>query len=180
MADVLKWGSVLALAAAGIALLPANLQIWGAVLFVPLMVLSLIDLKTYRLPDYLTLPLAGAGLAFSYLGYPAFPDFLHSLMGAAAGYLFIYMVALSYRKVRGREGIGMGDAKLLAAAGAWAGVLYLPFILLLASVAGLLVVLVSKRGAATLETMMPFGPFLAVGTWLTWVLKLSSILVLSN
>ena len=175
---VLFWIFVLLLALTGAVLLPQSQYIWGTLLFLPLAALSVIDLKTYRLPDALTLPLAAAGLLMSYLEFPGFPELTQSLLGSGAGYLFIYMVALFYRKARGREGIGLGDAKLLAAAGAWVGILYLPFILLLGSVTGLLAALIGKRGMATPDTMIPFGPFLATGLWLTWILKVSSILVL--
>ncbi|WP_417317562.1 prepilin peptidase [Emcibacter sp.] len=164
----------------GIVLLPPTLYIWGGVLFIPLVFLGLIDLKTYRLPDYLTLPLILAGVVPSYLELAGFPPILHSLAGAVSGYLFIFLVATAYRRLRGREGIGMGDAKLLAAGGAWVGILFLPFILLLASVAGLLVVFVTFRGSARLQTAIPFGPFLAAGIWLTWISAVSSLLVLAG
>ncbi len=175
---ILKWGSVLMLAAAGMFLLPVSQYLWGAVLFIPLVLLSFIDLKSFRLPDTLTLPLIVAGLLFSFLKLPYFPDITHSLLGAATGYLFIFLVAAFYRRFRGREGIGMGDAKLLAAGGAWLGVLFIPFILLIASTTGLLIALVCMRGTTTLQTAIPFGPFLAVGIWLAWLLKVSSIIVL--
>lgn len=134
-----------------------------------LLALTVIDLEHYILPDVITLPLLIVGLfviAFSRteaLGW-------HGL-GAAIGYGAVMLVAGLYYGLRGREGIGRGDAKLLAAAGAWAGPLALPSILLIASLAGLTGVVVMRvlGRQVDAQTAIPFGPFIALGLWLTWL-----------
>ena len=92
--------------------------LWGAVLLVALAALSWIDARTFRLPDALTLPLIAVGLFQSwYLSGQAFD----AAIGAVAGYLFFFLVEKSFHALRGKEGLGRGDAKLLAAGGAWCG-----------------------------------------------------------
>lgn len=130
-----------------------------------LLALAWIDAGHMRLPDVLTLPLLLAGLAATWW---LDPDALaaHAL-GAAAGYLSIAGLAAVYRRLRGRDGIGMGDAKLLGAAGAWLGWQALPWVVLLAALAGIAVAVLSQLRGATMTrtTALPFGPCLAVATW---------------
>jgi leader peptidase (prepilin peptidase)/N-methyltransferase len=128
-----------------------------------------IDLRTMILPDVLTLPLLVAGLIITAAISPdALAD--HAL-AAVLGYLALFATARGYRRLRGREGLGLGDAKLLAALGAWLGLSGLPIVLVLAACSGLL-----AAGLATLfgrrvtaATAIPFGPFLAATGWLTWL-----------
>jgi leader peptidase (prepilin peptidase)/N-methyltransferase len=134
-----------------------------------LLTLGWIDLRRWLLPDALTLPLVLAGL----IAAAAFdPDQLVArALGAALGYLSLIAVAALYRWWRGRDGLGRGDAKLLAAAGAWLGVAALPQVILWAALAALAAAaglrLAGLRiGAAT---ALPFGPFLALATWLLWL-----------
>lgn len=149
------------------------------VLFAALIALSVIDARTYRLPDWLTLPLIPAGLLAAVL--MGEPLWLHAL-GGALGYGALVAIELAYKRLRGRPGLGRGDAKLFAAGGAWCGALALPIILLLASLAALAYVLAIQlmgRRAVTADTMIAFGPFLAFAIGLTWALQrlgLSSIL----
>src|SRR5689334_20682973 len=82
-----------------------------------LLTLGIVDLIAFRLPDVLTLPLAASGLLLS-LWLPDHDPLAH-LVGAAAGFLVLYLIAILYRRARAREGLGLGDAKLAAAAGAW-------------------------------------------------------------
>src|SRR5215472_5053780 len=93
-------------------------------------------------------------------------------LGAAAGYLALHAVAFIYRRLRGRDGLGEGDAKLLAAAGAWVGASALPQVVLIAALAGLFAAgclhLAGYRLRGT--SAMPFGPFLAFATWIVWLL----------
>lgn len=108
-----------------------------------LLLLALTDLKYYWLPDAITLPLIVTGLAWTMMTYPhAVPN--HAL-GAALGYSTIWSLRALYLKVKGIEAIGLGDAKLLAAAGAWLGWPLLPPLLLIASVSGILVTLIGQR-----------------------------------
>ena len=100
------------------------------------------------------------------------PDELRDrVAGAACGYLGLWLVALIYRRLRGRDGLGLGDAKLLAAAGAWVGASGLPSVLAGAALAAL-----AAAGGLTLagtrldrHSALPFGPFLAAATWLVWL-----------
>ena len=139
--------------------------------FVALLALALIDARSFRLPDAITLPLIPAGLVAAFLIDA--PIWLHAL-GAALGYGGLVAIEIAYRAWRGRDGLGRGDAKLLAAGGAWCGAAALPATLLIASVSALLFVLLIsaiRRRAPTGETMLAFGPFLAFGVGLVWILQ---------
>ena len=128
-----------------------------------LVALALIDLDTQFLPDDLTLPLMWAGIASAGLGW--LPIKLSaSVGGAVAGYLSLWLVFHAYRLIRGKEGMGAGDFKLLAALGAWMGWQLIPSIVLLASAVGALVgigLIVFRQHDR--EVPIPFGPYLAGG-----------------
>ena len=130
--------------------------------------LSVIDLRSFRLPDRLTLPLLAIGLIFSFL--LKWDELYWRILAAALGFILLYAVAQLYYRLRGRHGLGLGDAKLLAASGAWLGIEGIPATLLLASCTALCAALASTLAGRTIttDTRMPFGPFLALGTWLTW------------
>ncbi len=129
---------------------------WG------LLALGWIDWTHLRLPDVLTLPLLLAGLAATaLLDRDMASD--HAL-AAALGYAALRLLALGYRAWRGRDGLGEGDAKLLATAGAWVGLAGLGPVLLVAAVAGVPVALL-RGGRLRASTMIPFGTCLAVATW---------------
>lgn len=138
-------------------------------LAVALSLLSAIDLRSYRLPDALTLPLIAAGLVVTALADVRLL-WWHAL-SAVIGFALLAAVAAVYQRVRNRPGLGLGDAKLLAASGAWLGAELLPDVLLWASGAAVLCVLVSAlRGhSPSAEDAIPFGPFLAFGTWALWL-----------
>jgi leader peptidase (prepilin peptidase) / N-methyltransferase len=135
-----------------------------------LVALSAIDYETLRLPDVLTLPLAAAGLLLGPL-LTLEPSFAWRVCAAVAGFGFIWALNEGYRGLRGRAGMGLGDAKLLAVAGAWLGLDGLPSTLLYACIAALLfVALRYLRGhSVTRDEPMPFGPFLAAAIWLVWL-----------
>jgi leader peptidase (prepilin peptidase)/N-methyltransferase len=135
----------------------------GAALFSWAMIaLAFIDLDTFYLPDNITLPLLWVGLAFNMFG--VFTGLEDAVIGAAAGYLALWSVYWTYKLVTGKEGMGYGDFKLLAAIGAWLGWKMLPLVILLASCAGALIgialIVLARRGR---EAPIPFGPYLAVG-----------------
>ncbi len=134
--------------------------LWCAVAAV-LVVLSLIDWDTTLLPDDLTLPLLWGGLLAAVLGWG--PISLQSaVLGAVAGYLSLWSVYWAFKLTTGREGMGHGDFKLLAALGAWLGWPAIVPILVIASVCGAVVGLTMKlRGALREGLYVPFGPFLA-------------------
>ncbi len=134
-----------------------------------LLTLALIDVRVFRLPDVLTLPLTALGLAAGWILDRE--HFFAHVLGAAAGFAAFALLALVYRQVRGRSGLGLGDAKLLGAAGAWVGIAGLPSVVLIASLTALLVVLgmqIAKRPLSA-DRAIPFGAYLAVGTWMVWL-----------
>lgn len=135
-----------------------------------LLALAWIDERHLVLPDVLTLPLIPAGLLVAWGAAPA--SLPHHLLGAAAGYAGMAAVAVLYRRARGRAGLGEGDAKLFAAAGAWLSWEGLPSVLLIAGILGLVLALASGaagRRRIAAETAVPFGPALAGAFWLVWL-----------
>lgn len=137
----------------------------GLLLTWTLVALSVIDLEHLLLPDRLTLPLLWLGLGFA-LG-TVFVDLHSSVIGAMAGYASLWSVYHLFRLITGKEGMGYGDFKLLAALGAWLGWQQLLTIVLLASLVGVAVGigLVVLRGRDH-RIPLPFGPFLAAAGWL--------------
>lgn len=134
-----------------------------------LLTLTVCDVASFRLPDALTLPLLLFGLAATWWLIPeAIAD---RALAAALGYVAFRSVAVLYRRLRGRDGLGQGDAKLLAASGAWVGLAGLPYVLLGGVVAGLLFAgAMALRGQRlSARTRIPFGPCLAIATWLIWL-----------
>ena len=136
-----------------------------AILAGMLLRLSWIDAKTLRLPDSHTFPLIVMGLGLALL-FPE-PTFQARMIGATAGFLSLGLVGEIYFRRTGAEGLGLGDAKLFAAAGAWLGWQALPIVLLIASVTGLVFVATRRRKDRT--PAVPFGPMLAGGLFLCWV-----------
>lgn len=134
-----------------------------------LLTLAWIDGITFLLPDVLTLPLLLLGLLLTFFCEPeALTD---RCLAAVVGYLAFQGLAVAYRHLRGQDGLGGGDAKLLAAAGAWCGVAALPFIVLGSALLGLLAALglaLAGRGM-TSRTPIPFGPCIALAFWLAWL-----------
>jgi leader peptidase (prepilin peptidase) / N-methyltransferase len=134
-----------------------------------LLALGWIDIRSWLLPDVLTLPLVMAGLAAAAAFDPE--QLTDRSLGAALGYLSLVAIALLYRQLRHREGLGGGDAKLLGAAGAWVGAAALPQLILLAALsalgaAGCLRLAGIRLGA---QSALPFGPFLGLATWVLWL-----------
>jgi leader peptidase (prepilin peptidase)/N-methyltransferase len=134
-----------------------------------LFTLATIDVIAMRLPDVLTLSLTVVGLGLS-LVMPGAPILGH-LAGAAVGYAVLAALAWAYRRARGRDGIGLGDAKLLAAAGAWLGWAALPSVLLLACLGAFAWVAVRRlRGdLQSLTAPVAFGAPLALAFWIVWL-----------
>lgn len=141
----------------------------GSGLWLVLLTLSMIDLRTMLLPDPLVYVLLWVGLLGSALGVSGLPTLPHAVFGAAAGYVLLWSFYWLFKLVRGKEGMGYGDFKLLAALGAWCGL------------AGILPIMVVATGAALVGALLawvcrrdptaplPFGPSLAVGGVVTWL-----------
>jgi len=138
--------------------------LFGLALFCILTILSWTDIKSYRLPDKLTLPLMGLGLMQGYLE----DVFSERVLGMALGYLVFVGIEFGFKILRGKDGLGRGDAKLLATGGAWCGWAALPFIVLIASGFGLLAALMPSVRKSTDTGRIPFGPFLAFGIFTVW------------
>jgi leader peptidase (prepilin peptidase)/N-methyltransferase len=134
-----------------------------------LLALGWIDLRHWVLPDSLTLPLIAAGLlAAALFDRSALFD---RALAAAFGYLVLRMIAAAYRAVRGQEGLGRGDAKLLGAGGAWVGVSAVPQVILAAALIALVAVGALRLFGIRLHahSAVPFGPFLALSIWAVWL-----------
>ncbi|MCX4190770.1 prepilin peptidase [Methylophaga sp. OBS3] len=133
-----------------------------------LIALTFIDIDEQLLPDSITLPLVWLGLFFNLFGQ--FTDLQSAVIGALAGYLSLWSVYHLFRIVTGKEGMGFGDFKLLAALGAWLGWQFLPVIILLSSLVGAVVgislVLFFKHQRSQ---PIPFGPYLAAAGWLALI-----------
>lgn len=149
----------------------SGLLLWAScILGWTLLALTLIDARHKLLPDVLTLPLAAAGLAFGLAIDPG--ESLDRVIGAGAGYGSFAAIGWAYWRWRGIEGLGLGDAKLFAAAGAWLTWTGLPMVLLIAAPAALVVTLGRRllgRGSLALTQEIPFGPYLALGFWVAWL-----------
>ncbi|MCF8149411.1 MAG: A24 family peptidase [Burkholderiaceae bacterium] len=133
----------------------------GALVFIgALVALTGIDFDTQLLPDDITLPLLWLGLALNAFG--AYTDLKSAVIGAMAGYLSLWVVYWGFKLATGKEGMGYGDFKLLAALGAWLGWQMLPVTILLSSfvgaVVGLALMVLTRRGR---NVPIPFGPYLA-------------------
>lgn len=142
---------------------------WGALaalaLTWTLVALTFIDLDKMLLPDQLTLPLLWAGLLFNLLG--GFASLADAVIGAMAGYLVLWTLYWAFKLLTGKEGMGYGDFKLLAALGAWLGWQALPIVLLLSSLVGAVIGI----GLILLRNHhqgkpIPFGPYLAIAGWI--------------
>lgn len=140
----------------GLAALAALLFVWA------LLALTCIDIDTQLLPDDITLPLLWLGLLFNLSG--TFVDLPDAVIGALAGYLTLWAVYWLFKLATGKEGMGYGDFKLLAAIGAWLGWQMLPLVILLSSlvgaVVGIMLIVAARHGR---NVPIPFGPYLAGG-----------------
>jgi len=144
----------------------ASLQTVFALLFTwSLISLALIDFHTTLLPDSITLPLLWLGLVLSLV--PVFINPADAILGAAAGYMILWLVFQLFKLVTGKEGMGFGDFKLLGALGAWLGWAKLPLIILLSSltgaIIGIMMMVVFKHQRSQ---PIPFGPYLAIAGWI--------------
>lgn len=164
--DILIWLIALVAVPVSASVLSNSEVIWiDCLLGWMLVALAWIDSRTFLLPDELTLPLAAAGVAWSWFSTG---DIFVSLIGLTTGFCVLWMIGLLYRWFRGRHGIGLGDAKMLAAGGAWVGWASLPSVVLTATLSALIAVAVAHvlTHRARRDLAIPFGPHLALGIWL--------------
>ncbi len=142
--------------------------LFGLILTWSLITLTMIDAKTQLLPDNITLPLLWLGILVN--SSSIYTDLSSSVFGAVAGYLILWSVYKLFKLLTGKEGMGYGDFKLLAALGAWMGWQMLPQIILLSSLVGtiigisMIVIDKQKKGIP-----IPFGPYLAIAGWIAFV-----------
>ena len=146
---------------------------FAALLFTWLLItISVIDIEHQLILDNLSLPLLWLGLLFNTQSLFTSPT--DAIWGAILGYMLLWVLFHSFKLITGKEGMGYGDFKLLAALGAWFGVMAIPQIILIASVSSLIIglggVLLKLR---SYDSPLAFGPFLAIGGWVTLVVGLS-------
>lgn len=142
--------------------------------------LAYIDIKSFRLPNAITLPLIPLGFVFNIASDFGFADAESSFLGAIAGYTLFWGMNFIYRHFKGRDGIGMGDAKLMAGMGAWLGLSSLPNILLIASLSGAIGGFIwLKYKNYQVNQVFPFGPFLVIAgiIQLLWPQLLTNLLL---
>ncbi len=135
---------------------------------------TFIDLEFRIIPDRFSI--GGFVVAMSCSLFWGIPPFFESLAGAAFGFGVFWLMAWGYEKLKGIEGLGFGDVKMMAWLGAWVGLQYTPFVILIASVSGALVgLLIMRLQKSGMQTAIPFGPFLAFGAYAAWVISQLSI-----
>lgn len=126
-----------------------------------------VDLDRLRLPNLLTLPLIIMGIAFS---IATKGPVIHCVIGASVGYGVFWLISVAASSVLKKPALGLGDAKLLAAFGAWVGWAALPTILLIGSIVGIAHALINRWKAGRNTGAIPFGPSLVAGFWTVWIL----------
>ena len=138
-----------------------------AMLSIFFIIIFFIDLKHYIIPDVLTFPLMIIGFVKSFdpnLNTSIFPNYLHSLIGGIFGYLIIWSIIYFYKKLRNKEGMGLGDAKLMAVVGFWFGWVSIPFTIFISSVVALIIVFPSLiNQSRKMSSEIPFGPYIIIG-----------------
>ena len=144
------------------------------ILFLSFIVIFFIDLKHYIIPDILTFPMMVLGFLKSFDPNlnPLFPNYINSLLGGIIGYGIIWLLILFYKKIRNKEGMGLGDAKILAVVGFWFGWVSIPFVIFLSSTIALIIVipdLLKKKKKLT--SQIPFGPYIIIATIIFIVFK---------
>ena len=140
--------------------------LFHAVFVTALLALSVIDWEHRTLPDEITYPLTWLGLLFAaFWPEHATTSITQSVLGAIVGYLSLWGLNLLFQRLRGRDGMGYGDFKLVATIGAWMGAIDLLLVVVLAAIAGVLYALIlMARGMYEKEGGIPFGPFLAIAS----------------
>ena len=130
-------------------------------------IIFFIDLKHFIIPNVLTFPLMVIGFLKSFdpnLNQTIFPNYINSLIGGLFGYSIIWLIIFFYKKVRKKEGMGLGDAKLMAVIGFWFGWISIPFTIFISSVVALILVIPSLiNQSRKMSSEIPFGPYIIIG-----------------
>ena len=130
-------------------------------------IIFFIDLKHFIIPNELTFPLMFIGFVKSFepnLNQTIFPNYINSLIGGVFGYLIIWLIIFFYKKVRNKEGMGLGDAKLMAVVGFWFGWASIPFTIFISSFVALIFSIPSLiKKNKNMATQIPFGPYIIIG-----------------
>ena len=130
-------------------------------------IIFFIDLKHFIIPNELTFPLMIIGFIKSFdpnLNQTIFPNYINSLIGGVFGYLIIWLIIFFYKKVRKKEGMGLGDAKLMAVIGFWFGWVSIPFVIFISSAVALILVIPSLiNQSRKMSSEIPFGPYIIIG-----------------
>ncbi len=137
------------------------------VLSIFFIIIFFIDLKHFIIPNELTFPLMVIGFIKSFdpnLNQMIFPNYINSLIGGLFGYSIIWLIIFLYKKIRNKEGMGLGDAKLMAAVGFWFGWASIPFVIFISSVVALVIVIPSLvNKTKSMKAQIPFGPYIIIG-----------------
>jgi len=130
-------------------------------------IIFFIDLKHFIIPNVLTFPLMVIGFLKSFdpnLNQTIFPNYINSLIGGLFGYSIIWLIIFFYKKVRKKEGMGLGDAKLMAVIGFWFGWISIPFTIFISSTVALVLVVPSLiNQSRKMSSEIPFGPYIIIG-----------------
>ena len=130
-------------------------------------IIFFIDLKHFIIPNVLTFPLMGIGFLKSFdpnLNQTIFPNYINSLIGGLFGYSIIWLIIFFYKKVRKKDGMGLGDAKLMAVIGFWFGWISIPFTIFISSTVALVIVIPSLiNQSRKMSSEIPFGPYIIIG-----------------
>jgi len=130
-------------------------------------IIFFIDLKHFIIPNVLTFPLMVIGFLKSFdqnLNQTIFPNYINSLIGGLFGYSIIWLVIFLYKNIRKKEGMGLGDAKLMAVIGFWFGWISIPFTIFISSVVALVLVVPSLiNQSRKMSSEIPFGPYIIIG-----------------
>ena len=130
-------------------------------------IIFFIDLKHFIIPNVLTFPLMGIGFLKSFdpnLNQTIFPNYINSLIGGLFGYSIIWLIIFLYKNIRKKEGMGLGDAKLMAVIGFWFGWISIPFTIFISSVVALIIVVPSLiNQSRKMSSEIPFGPYIIIG-----------------
>ena len=144
------------------------------ILSISFIIIFFIDLKHFIIPNEISYSLMLIGFLKSfdpYLNETVFPNYLQSIIGGVLGYLIIWLIYYFYKRFKNKEGMGLGDAKLLSAIGFWFGWISIPFILIFSSVLALVISIPSLvNKSKTMSTQIPFGPYIISGCLLYLIL----------